>query len=162
MRYLKSYTLKPWAIVSGKRWLQMKGKILSFILEFSKIMFSLKWNRIHKDFYGNLECVTWKKRYGIIQAFHSWLFHCECTVNINIPIYGRMLGGKGYCYWCNSKFFRRLEMSVQLTHLFNKFLSSLHVKASNNIFFSDTAIVEWNFIQMNSHTSSSINETPVQ
>lgn len=47
-------------------------------------------------------------------------------------------------------------------YLFNKFLSSLQVKASNSIFFSDTAVVEWNFIQMNSHTSSSINETPVQ
>lgn len=39
---------------------------------------------------------------------------------------------------------------------------SEQVRASSRIFFSDTASVEWNFIQMNSHTSSSIRLTPVQ
>ena len=49
-----------------------------------------------------------------------------------------------------------------MTHRLSRKPLSLQVRASRRTFFSEMAVVEWNFIQINSHTSSSIRDTPVQ
>lgn len=51
---------------------------------------------------------------------------------------------------------------VEQSYLLRRKALSEQVSASSRIFFSETALDEWNFIQMNSHTSSSIRLTPVQ
>lgn len=47
-------------------------------------------------------------------------------------------------------------------NLWSRKVLSLQVKASSRTFLSEMAVEEQDFIHMNSHTSSSIRDTPVQ